>query len=155
MEKTRRLILLAALMTAAGCGSSVHTATFANAAEAREAGAMADGRVPDILPAAAFELRAAYDVDGPRRWGLFNFGPPQADELRSALTSDPLPFAGLDVDIPPRIEWWPVILRGPLDGERIDATGLQAYKTRTGGLIVAVNWKQGRAYYWRGSISNP
>ena len=148
MEKARRLILLAALVTAAGCGSSVHTATFANAAEARDVGAMADGRVPDILPAAAFELRAAYDVDGPRRWGLFNFRPEQTAELRSMLTSDPVPFAGLDVDIPPRIEWWPVILRGPLDGERIDATGLQAYEARTGGLIVAVNWKQGRAYYW-------
>ena len=51
------------------------------------------------------------------------------------------------MDIPGRIEWWPVILRGTLDAERIQATGLRAYRARSGGLVFAVNWKQGRAYY--------
>ena len=35
-----------------------------------------------------------------------------------------------------------------LDHDRIMATGLEAYAAREGNLIFAVNWKQGRAYYW-------
>jgi hypothetical protein len=41
-----------------------------------------------------------------------------------------------------------VILRGTLDGERIRATQLRAYRAREGNLIFAVNWNQGRAYFW-------
>jgi hypothetical protein len=37
-----------------------------------------------------------------------------------------------------------------VNAEHAKAAGLQAYRSRQGGLIVVVNWKQGRAYYWKG-----
>lgn len=136
-------------MLVAGCaGPSVHTATYASFAEARAAGAVDKGFVPSILPPEAYELRAAYAIDGPERWGLFNFRETDVDALRSILQPDETAFAGVEMEIPGRIEWWPVILRGKLDAERIQATGLRAYPVRSGGLTIAVNWKQGRAYYW-------
>lgn len=55
---------------------------------------------------------------------------------------------GLRCDVPPRIEWWPVLLRGQLDPARVSDTGLAAYRSVDGGLVFLVNWKQGRAYYW-------
>jgi len=136
-------------MVLAGCaGPSVQTATYATLAEARTAGAIENGRVPAILPAGAYELRAAYAINGPARWGLFNFRPGDADALRAILRPEEISFAGTEMEIPGRIEWWPVILRGKLDAERIQTTGLRAYPARSGGLVFAVDWSQGRAYYW-------
>ena len=36
-----------------------------------------------------------------------------------------------------------------LNPETIAATGLRAYRNTTGEYLFAVNWNQGRAYYWR------
>jgi hypothetical protein len=101
-----------------------------------------------MLPEGAYELRAAYAVSGPERWGLFNFREGDAEALRAVLQPEEISFAGTEMEIPGRIEWWPVILRGTLDAERIQATGLRAYLARSGGLVFAINWKQGRCYYW-------
>ena len=149
MEKNSlaALCLCATLLT--GCsGPSVQTATYATLAEARAAGAVEDGRVPAILPAGAYELRAAYAIDGPQRWGLFNFREADAERLRRILLPDEISLAGTEMEIPARIEWWPVILRGKLDAERIQTTGLRGYPSQDG-LVFAVNWRQGRAYYWK------
>ena len=149
MEKTSIAIFGILLTLVTGCsGRSVHTATYATVAEARAAGAVDKGLVPGMLPEGAYELRAAYATNGPERWGLFNFRDADAERLRSVLEPDEVPFAGVEMEIPGRIEWWPVILRGTLDAERIEATGLRAYRARSRGLVFAVNWKQGRAYYW-------
>jgi hypothetical protein len=149
VEKTRTLIAgLTLLLLAACAGSAVQTATFGTLAEARAAGAVERGWVPAILPEAAYELRAAYAPDGTRRWGLFNFPAEHAEALRAVLHPDEVSVAGTEMDIPARIEWWPVLLRGDLDAERIRTTGLRAYRARSAPLIVAVNWDQGRAYYW-------
>jgi hypothetical protein len=136
-------------LIAACSGPTVHTATYATFAEARAAGAIANGWVPDSLPENAYELRAAYAVNGPERWGLFNFRPSDADALRGILQPDEISLAGIELDIPGRIEWWPVILRSRLDAERIHTTGLRAYRAKSIPFVFAVNWSQGRAYYWR------
>ena len=142
--------VIASLSTLACADSSVHTATYATLAEARQAGAIDKGWVPGELPGQAYELRAAYDLDDAnRRWGLFNFRAEDHDALRAILAPGDVSIAGVVMDIPPRIEWWPVQLRGRLDEERILATGLQAHRSRDGSLIFLVNWKQGRGYYWR------
>lgn len=141
------LALLAALASGA-CGAGVHTNSFATFAEARERGAVERGWVPSMLPAGAYELRAAYEPDGWRRWGILNFRAADADALRAILSPDEMSLAGTRMDIPPRIEWWPVALRGELDPEPLASTGLRAYRARAGDLVFAVNWNQGRAYYW-------
>ena len=149
MEKARLALVGLAVLLLAGCsGPTVHTATYASFAEAKAAGAVDKGLVPAMLPPNAYELRAAYAPNGSERWGLFNFRDADAEALRSVLQPEEISFAGTEMTIPGRIEWWPVILRGTLDAERIEATGLRAYQSRTGGLRFAVNWKQGRAYYW-------
>jgi len=136
-------------MLVAGCsGPSVQTAMYATLAEARAAGAIEKGLVPAVLPRGAYELRAAYAIHGPARWGLFNFREGDAEALRGILQTGEISLAGTEMEIPGRIEWWPVILRGKLDAERIRTTGLRAYPARSAGLVFGVNWEQGRAYYW-------
>jgi hypothetical protein len=125
----------------------VVTASYATLEEAVREGAVIDGRLPRNLPPGTREIREAYDRIGPRRWGLFEFPSDEGESLRAMLGSE-VPFGGKRCNPPRRIEWWPLQLRGQLDEERLLATGLRAYQARSDDLIFAVNWRQGRAYYW-------
>jgi hypothetical protein len=136
------------LACAAACGDiDVVTDSYATTSEAQQAGAIDAGWIPPLLPKGAHDIRAAHDLDRPRRWGLFNFHPADADALRAALEPEEISLAGVRCDIPPRIEWWPVLLRGPLDPPAIASAGLKAYKAPAADVVVLVNWNQGRAYY--------
>ena len=150
METSRLRPLLFVFVIVAGCGDvNVETDSFATMDEARQRGAVDRGWVPAFLPERAYELRAAYDTDTQRRWGILNFRTEDAGALRGALQPDEVPLDGVTIDIPPRIEWWPIALRNELNHETIAATGLRAYRNTTGEYLFAVNWNQGRAYYWR------
>jgi len=147
------LAALAAL--AAGLGASacrnldVVTASYATLAQARAAGAIERGWVPEGLPEGSYELREAHDLDSNRRWGLFSFPQAQRDTLRALLQPEEMSLSGVRVDIPARIEWWPILFRGPLDDEQIRTAGLKAHRAAQGDLVFVVNWEQGRAYYWK------
>ena len=75
--------------------------------------------------------------------------PAEQDALRALLQPGEISLTGEHCDTPGRIEWWPVLLRGALDAERLAATGIQGYRARSGNLLFAINWSQGRAYYWQ------
>ena len=142
----RRAVALALVCLSACSGMNVETATFATMTEAKPA--IDAGYIPPGLPPAAYELRAAYVPDGWERWGIINFPESDAGVLRGWVQPEEISLTGIRMTIPPRIEWWPVQLRGNLDDERIKATGVKAYRARTGNFVVLVNWPQGRAYYW-------
>ena len=138
----------AVALSAGGCKNlEVRTEAYATLAEAQAAGAVDRGWLPRGLPPGTRELRVAHDADSNRRWGLFDFPPEQGDALRT-LVGPEISFDGLECNPPGRIEWWPILLRQRLDGERIKATSLRGYSAKEGDLILAVNWAQGRAYYW-------
>ena len=142
------LMLLLAAGASACRDKDVLTFSFANMAEVRAAGA--DARdIPGRIPEGAHDIRAAHDPDSHRRWGLFNFGPNDADALRAMLKSEEeVSLEGVECDIPGRVEWWPVILRGQVNAEQAKLAGLNAYRSVEGNLLFVVHWKQGRAYYW-------
>ena len=132
---------------AAACsGLNVQTATYADMRDAKPA--IDAGLIPPGLPPTSFELRAAYVPDGWQRWGIINFPAEGAAQLRGLLNPEEISLRGIKVTIPPRVEWWPVQLRQTLDDERVKATGVKAYRSHDGKMIVVVNWSQGRAYYW-------
>lgn len=145
-----RLALAAVgLALAAACaGINAQTNAFATLDEARQSGAVERGWVPAWLPAGSHDIREAHVPNTTALWGIVNFPQEQAEALRAALVPGELPLDGLQVDMPRRIEWWPQELRGALNGERLSVVGIQAYRSRRDDLVVAVNWKQGRAYYW-------
>jgi hypothetical protein len=139
---------VALLLVAAACRNlDVVTEAYATLAEAQAAGAVDRGWLPRGLPAGTYELRIAHDLDSNRRWGLFNFPAAEGETLRALIELE-IAFDGLTCSPPRRIEWWPVLLREQLDGERIKATGVRGYAVKGSDLILAVNWAQGRAYYW-------
>lgn len=145
----RVLVLLPIAIVLAGCRDlDVVTASYNTLAEARQAGAIERGWLPEGLPPGASDLREAHDLDTHVQWGLFNFPAAEAPYLKSLLAADEFPLGGQDCSPPRRIEWWPILLRGRLDAERIAAAGLKAYKTRDGSRVFVLNWNQGRAYFW-------
>ncbi|OFW08499.1 MAG: hypothetical protein A3H96_14995 [Acidobacteria bacterium RIFCSPLOWO2_02_FULL_67_36] len=143
------LFVLAAALPAGRCTAvNSKTDSFATLAEARQAGAIAGGWVPDGLPPGSREIRAAHVPGTSARWGIVNFPPAEADALRAILEPAEVPLDGRRCNMPARIEWWPTEMRGTINGERLAATGIHGYRSRKGSLIFAVNWNQGRAYYW-------
>jgi hypothetical protein len=123
------------------------TGVYATLDEARAAGAIDGGWVPQGLPPGTSDLRVAYLSDG-TQWGIFAFPPAQGDGLRSLL-GDEITSNIAHCTAPGRFEWWPHVLRDPIDLNTVHATGLRLYAARDGRRTFAVNWNQGRAYYWR------
>ncbi len=137
------------IAAAASCtGIETRTGVYATLAEARAAGAIDQGWIPEGLPASASELREAHRGTD-QRWGLFNFPHGDAEAVR-ALLGDEIKGAPPECTPPGRLEWWPRVLRSPLDPAQIGATGLRVYRGRDGRLTYAVNWSQGRGYFWSG-----
>lgn len=140
---------IAIAASAAACsGINSQTHSYATLAEARQAGAVGHGRIPDGLPPGTYDIREAYVPQTSQRWGVINFPPAESDTLRALLQPDEWSLKGQRADAPGRIEWWPIAFRGEIDAERVAQTGIRAYRTRQDGLVFAVNWNQGRAYYW-------
>ena len=129
-------------------GINSQTNAYATLEEARQAGAVANGWIPEWLPPGSHDLREAHVPGTTSVWGIVNFPQDQADLFRAALLPDQVPLDGLRLEMPGRIEWWPIELRGALNGERLGIVGIRGYRARHNNFIVAVNWNQGRAYYW-------
>jgi hypothetical protein len=141
--------LTSAVLTISACRDiDVVTSAYATLDEARQGGAIDAGIIPDVLPAGAVDIREAHDTATNRKWGLFSFSPADAEPLRRGLREEVASIDGIDCGMPARIEWWPVLLRGRINGEQVKTAGLTAHRARAGRYVVLVNWNQRRAYYW-------
>jgi hypothetical protein len=102
--------------------------------------------VPDTLPKSASDIREGHLPDG-RYWGVFSF--PKADEAAvRAMAGEEITGGTLTCDPPGRLDWWPRLVRTPVNVEQVRTTGFKLYRGADGRTYV-VNWGQGRAYYWR------
>ena len=142
------LSVVAGLILCGCAGIKAQTNSYASLAEAREGGAVANGWIPDGLPSGSHDIREGHVPGTTQHWGIFEY--PQAEEgvLRALLEAEEVSVEGLRCEVPARIQWWPLMLRGALDGPRLATTGTRLYRAKNGGLLFAVNWSQGRAYYW-------
>ena len=149
MIGARRGALAIVLMLSTACsGINAQTNSFTTLADARQSGAIGKGWIPEGLPPDAHDIREGHVPGTSERWGIFEYPESQEATLRALLQPDEIPLDGERCEIPGRIEWWPVMLRGALDGKRLSSTGIRAYRAKTGNLIFAVNWSQRRAYFW-------
>jgi hypothetical protein len=137
------VLLLLALV---GCSDlRVKMGIYATLDEARKAGAVASGWVPEGLPQGTSDLREGHLPDG-RHWGAFTF-PSGDDAPVRALIGAEIVTGTLECEPPGRLEFWPRVLFSPVDVERVRSTGFRVY--HGGDRTYAINWGQGRAYYWK------
>jgi hypothetical protein len=143
-----RPLMVVTLLALAGCADlKVRMGVFNSAEEARNGGAITAGWVPEGIPSSATDLRAGYMPDG-RHWGVFAFRPGDEAAVRG-LTRDEITSGTLECRPPGRLEFWPRVLFTPVDVERVRSTGFRLYRG-VDARTYAINWGQGRAYYWRG-----
>jgi hypothetical protein len=136
------------LLSLSACSDlRVKIGIYATLEEARKAGALANGWVPEGLPASAADLREGHVPDG-RHWGVFSFVAADAEPVRALLGTE-ITTGTLSCEPPRRLDFWPHVLLSPVDVERVRSTGFRLYNGRDS-RTYAVNWGQGRAYYWRG-----
>ena len=143
-----RVSLLLLLLVLACRDNKVVTNSYSSLDEARAAGATAAGYLPEGLPPGAHDIREAHVAGSAEGWGIFSFPATERDRLMALLDPSEQSLDGQTFDVPGRIEWWPALLRNTLNAERIRATGLLTYRSRSGDRLYAVNWSQGRAYVW-------
>ena len=149
IRRAALLLSCAAVVVFAACaGINAQTNSFATLSEARQSGAIAQGWIPEGLPAGAHDIREGHVPGTPQRWGLFEYPKSEEASLRALLQPEEIALDRERCEVPGRIEWWPLMLRGALDRERLAATGIRVYRAKEGNLLVAVNWSQGRAYFW-------
>jgi hypothetical protein len=144
VRRVREVLLALAVTACTGVGTLIDT--FATLDEARQAGAIERGWLPDALPRGTADIRVAHVSDG-RYWGLFSFPPAQSDALHALVAAEST-GAMPACDPPGRLEWWPRLLHSPVDPHAVQMTGLRVYTARDGRVTYAINWNQGRAYFW-------
>jgi len=148
MRFVRGPIGMAALwLLAAGCsGIQMQNGIYQTLDEAREAGAIERGWVPKGLPVSASDIREGHLADG-HIWGTFSFEARDRVAVESLVGAE-ITSGPVECDPPGRLEWWPLILRSPIDLAHVNQTGLRLYHGADRHLTFAINWGQGRGYYW-------
>lgn len=145
---TRRAFIVLLAMVAGCSDLNLEVGVYATLPEAVQAGAVERGWVPAGLPHGTTDIKVGHKLDSTAHWGTFTFPTAEADALRGLI--DPTEIhEGLDCHPPGRVEWWPRLLRTPIDFEAAKTTGLRFYRSRDGAVAYAIQWAQGKAYYWR------
>ena len=144
-----RLLATLALVLAGACSSSplsVKVGVYNSVADARESGAIASGWIPEGVPPGAGDLREGHLSDG-RHWGVFSFKPAEEGDVRALIGSE-ITSGTLTCEPPRRLEWWPRLLMSRFQVDTVRSTGFRVYNA-AGSRRFAINWGQGRAYYWK------
>ena len=131
------LLSLSTLLTVmvAAC-SDFKDSSYASMADARRAGAVDRGWLPDLLPDSAINIRERHNLDTNQTWCAFELTPAAVATLRSRLS--PMKSADLmnTTVRAPGARWWPAVLEGRLDPAAIDKAGMSLYTS--GSLLFAL-----------------
>lgn len=147
----RRCLLAAVVLVLFGSCGETAGGQYATLPEAEARGAMDRGWVPRLLPPNATRIREAHDLDTNETWGTFDFTGGDETWVRGRLSEvNPDALAGRVVRAPERLGWWPTALRGTLQKDALQGTGLSFYQaTEEKRVIIAIDSAEGRAFYWR------
>ena len=129
---------------------------YPSIAEAAKDGAITRGWIPDdLLPGSSRAIHEAHDLSPSTEWCAFDFAPADAQNLRKNLKNvDVLPPSIRRVPNP-HMSWWPSMLKGNLDRERIHREGFDLYlverpanSVMTEVLLFAIDWSKGRGFFY-------
>lgn len=130
---------------------------YASLADVGKADAGAQSWIPDdVLPASSRAIQEVHELSPSTEWCAFEFPPSDSRDLRKNLKSiDALPPSVRRVPSP-SVSWWPAVLKGNLDVEKIHGAGFELYMVEkpatsitTDILLFAIDWPNGRAFFYR------
>jgi hypothetical protein len=110
------------------CHSDRPESFYASLADIRKAEASAQSWIPDdLLPASSRTIHVVGELSPSKEWCAFEFLPADSQNLLKNLKSlDALPPPVKYVRSP-RVSWWPSVLEGNLDVEKIHNAGFQLF----------------------------
>lgn len=139
----------------AGCGD-YHESFYPSLADANKTEAITHGWIPDdLLPSSSRAIHLVYEISPSTEWCAFEFPPADSQVLRKNLKSvDALPPAVKRVPSP-GVPWWPAVLKGNLDVEKIHRAGFELYVVEkpatsitTRIYLFAIDWSKGHAFFY-------
>jgi hypothetical protein len=159
-RKTSIGLLAVLSILALGCSEmDIRENYYENMAEARSAGALEAGWIPDIIPPSSTEIHERHDVDSEETWVTFSFSKNDMQEMASRLEQ-------VNVSEVPKenftssgdVDWWPRNLRSSLRNSKGRRTPLEIYKynrmvefathKRSAPCFVVIDWDSNLAYFW-------
>jgi hypothetical protein len=136
------------------CHSDRFESFYPTLADADKDGAITRGWIPD-LPHSSRGIHEVHDLSPSTEWCAFEFVPTDSQVLRKNLKSvSPLPPSVRRVPNP-GVPWWPAVLRGNLEVEKIHSNGFELYIVETPDTSVttsislfAIDWSNGRGFFY-------
>jgi hypothetical protein len=153
LRKIALCILLASVLVA--CRGDRNEYSYQTLADADKAGEIARGWIPDdLMPSSSRAIRLVEELSPSREWCAFEFLPADSQNLKKNLKSvDTLPPSVRRVRSP-GVSWWPAVLKGNLDVERIHKEGFELYvverpanSVNTGIYLFALDRSKGRGFF--------
>ena len=124
--------------------------------EAGKDGAITRGWIPDeFLPRSSRSIHEIHDLSPSTEWCAFEFLPADSQHLLDNLKHvDVLPQRVRHVPSP-GVSWWPSVLVGNLDVQRIHKSGFDLYaierpstSVTTAVYLFAIDWSKGRGFFF-------
>jgi hypothetical protein len=140
----------------AGCRSDRTESFYPSLAEADKDGAITRGWIPDeFLPQSSRAIHEVHDLSPSSEWCAFEFVPTDSQNiLRNLKGVDVLPPSIGRVPSP-GVEWWPSILVGNLDVEKVHKAGFALFvverpatSVTTAVWLFAIDWPRGRGFFY-------
>ena len=142
----------------AGCGD--HRESFyPTLADADKDAAITRGWIPDdLLPGSS--IHEVHEISPSTEWCTFEFLPTDSQALRKSVKGfDALPSSVRHVPSPD-VSWWPAVLKGNPDVEKIHKARFELYvverpvtSVNTDILLFAIDWSKGRGLFYRTTVS--
>ena len=129
---------------------------YPSLADAAKDGAITRGWIPDeSLPRSSRSIHEVHDLSPSREWCAFEFVPADSQNLLANLKQvDVLPPSLRHVPSP-GVSWWPSVIVGNLDVEKIHNSGFDLYfverpatSVTTAVWLFAIDWSKGRAFFY-------
>lgn len=144
-----------------GCGGDRRESFYPSLADADKAEASARSWIPnDLLPGSSRAIHEVHEISPSMEWCAFEFLPTDSQGLRKNLKSvDALPPSVRHVP-GPGVSWWPAVLKGNLEVEKIHRAGFDLYvverpetSVTTGIFLFAIDWSKGHGFFYSTSES--
>jgi hypothetical protein len=137
-----------------GCSNS-RDSFYSTFADAAKAGEIDRGWIPDYLPKTSRAIHLTEQDSPSKEWCGFEFLPADSQGLRERLKSiDAFPPSVRWVPSS-GVSWWPAMLKGNLDAQKIHREGFELYVVETPAdsvttwiNLIAINWSEGRGFFY-------
>jgi hypothetical protein len=139
------------------CSGEHPESFYPSLSDADRDGAMTRGWIPDFLPESSTGIHEVHNIEGGKTWCAFEFSPGDSERLRHHLRSAEVLPASLKYIRNPSVSWWPPLLIGNVEADRVRRAGFDLYmvtspdtRSNTETMLFAIDWSKGRGFFYRG-----